>query len=314
MLTKTTELNGKRTTVEEITNKLCGVDVRVKGFLAHNKATERYVLVEDKSGKDWLLPYYSLYGVNQIDDMESMADYIGNCMLLLSPEKIEEFKKATRRLINREFSARAKVTIPIFRRFVNHCGEWIEEGNHKNTNAARRIEDIKERGYTIVTYRQDKVTKRMMLPFKKVAAKKHETIDPKMRRRIFAVLNNVDAFTGGKVSTSSLPDHKFPEVRWDEKTAVSNVEMSDDDIVEKFQLVSERINQAKREVCRKCFQEHQRGTLNGISFYYQGDEHWPSHVPERGVAAKVGCIGCFWYDMMEWRKQLNELIKGRIKK
>jgi len=310
MLTKITEISGKTTTAEEITNRLGNTDVRVIGFLAHNKATERYVLVKSISGKEWLLPYYSLYGGNQIDDVDSLAKYIGSCMVLLSPENIEQFKLRTRRRLKQEFGARAKITLPIFRRFLNGCGEWIAEKSHKNSNSARRVEDIKERGYTIVTYRHDNETYRMMLPFDKVKSKKHETIDARLRKRIFSVLNNIDAFTGGKISTSSLPDHKFPEVRWDEHTAVSNAEMSDGEIIEKFQLVTERINQTKREVCRKCLQDGCRGRLNGIDYYYHGDERWPSHVPKMGAAAKVGCVGCFWYDMTEWRKQLNNLIKG----
>lgn len=54
-----------------------------------------------------------------------------------------------------------------------------------------------------------------------------------------------------------------------------------------------------------------RGKLNGINYFYHGDEKWPPNVPTVGPAAKVGCHGCFWFDMAEWRKALNHLIKEK---
>lgn len=105
-----------------------------------------------------------------------------------------------------------------------------------------------------------------------------------------------------------MPDHKFPEIRWEAGVEESNEGLSALDMQIKFQLVPEWVNQAKREVCRKCFQTGIRGKLNGIDYYYHGDEKWPSNAPTTGVAAKAGCVGCFWYDMMKWRENLNKLI------
>ncbi len=54
--------------------------------------------------------------------------------------------------------------------------------------------------------------------------------------RILKVLNNYDVYEDTK-REHLLPDHKFPEIRWDDKTREENREdMSDDEIKQKFQL------------------------------------------------------------------------------
>ena len=108
-----------------------------------------------------------------------------------------------------------------------------------------------------------------------------------------------------------LPDHKFPEIRWDEETRAENPEgMPESEIKEKFQLVDNQRNQQKREVCRKCFQTGKRGKLYGINFYYSGNENWDNEIPKIGKEAEKGCIGCGWYDIQKWRECLNELIEN----
>ncbi len=77
----------------------------------------------------------------------------------------------------------------------------------------------------------------------------------------------------------------------------------------KFQIVPESVNQMKREVCRKCFKSGFRGKLNGINFFYAGGPTWDKSVPKVGKMAEKGCVGCFWYDMLAWRKTLNERLE-----
>ena len=107
-----------------------------------------------------------------------------------------------------------------------------------------------------------------------------------------------------------IPDHKFSEVRWDDETKAENsMDMEDDEIIEKFQLLDNQRNQQKREICRKCFQEGTRGTIYGIDFFYEGDKNWNVNIPTVGKAAEKGCIGCPWYDIEKWRKKLNDRLK-----
>lgn len=95
-----------------------------------------------------------------------------------------------------------------------------------------------------------------------------------------------------------IPDHKFSEVRWNEETKAENsMDLEDDEIIEKFQLLDNQRNQQKREICRKCFQEGIRGTIYGIEFFYEGDKSRNSNIPTVGKAAEKGCIGCPWYDI-----------------
>ena len=80
--------------------------------------------------------------------------------------------------------------------------------------------------------------------------------------------------------------------------------MTDDEIRQKFQLLTNQRNQQKREVCRTCFQTGKRGYPFGIKYYYAGSEDWDPGIPAKGKKAECGCVGCGWYDVAEWRRQL----------
>lgn len=87
--------------------------------------------------------------------------------------------------------------------------------------------------------------------------------------------------------------------------------MTDDEIIQKFQLLDNQRNQQKREVCRKCFQDGIRGTIYGIKYFYKGAEEWDNKIPVKGKAAEKGCEGCPWYDIEKWRKMLNDEIERK---
>lgn len=84
--------------------------------------------------------------------------------------------------------------------------------------------------------------------------------------------------------------------------------MTDDEIRQKFQLMTNQRNQQKREVCRNCFQTGKRGQIYGIPFFYAGGPDWDNNIPQKGKEAEKGCIGCPWYDIAEWRKNLLDKI------
>ena len=94
-------------------------------------------------------------------------------------------------------------------------------------------------------------------------------------------------------SPHCLPDHKFSEIRWDENTKSENPDnMTDKEIQQKFQLLTNQRNQQKREICRKCYQTGKRGVIFGIPFYYKGNENWDESIPKTGKDAEKGCVGC----------------------
>jgi hypothetical protein len=106
-----------------------------------------------------------------------------------------------------------------------------------------------------------------------------------------------------------LPDHKFPEARWDNNVKRDDLSvLTESEILDDFQLLTNQRNLHKREVCRGCLQTGQRGFPFGIQYFYKGGSSWDPKIPTRGPDAKQGCIGCGWYDLEAWRQSLNNEI------
>lgn len=315
MLNKTIEFNeGKeKATAEEITNMVNEKSVRVTGFFDHTKASERYVVIlvdSDGGTREWCVPYFYRRTNLFIDTKEDLSDYIRLRLPKLCAASVKAYKEKTIKTAKTVIGRASDVTWPIFRKLLDSCGEWVWNKEFDgNSNPQRRIQAIKEFGYTLATKMEGRKTYHQLLPFDRVVAPTYETIAPRVRKMIFKALGGVDAFSGGAAALSVLPDHKFPEIRWEASTPESNECLTESEIRDKFQLIPERVNQMKREVCRKCFQTGRRGKLLGIDFFYHKGDKWPDGVPPVGAAARVGCVGCFWYDMAEWRKRLNELIR-----
>jgi len=304
-------LSGTEISSEELT-KLVGTEgVVVVGFIEHSKASESYVVINytfNSVSEECYLPYEYRRTDTHIKSVDELVAYIKKCLPLLLDKNICQFKGKALRESASVFGEKAVVTLPIFRKLLKICGKWVCNKDFKNSNSQRRIQEIKERGFTVATKRIGIKTYHALLPFEKMQASGYEVISGKTRKHIIQVLEGINAYSGSKAGKSVLPDHKFPEIRWDKNTADSNMELTDSAIKEKFQLVLEQINQAKREVCRECYQTGKRGKLNNINFYYSGNEDWPTGLPKKGKESEVGCVGCFWYDMKTWREKLNELI------
>ena len=196
-----------------------------------------------------------------------------------------------------------------------HC-EWICAtcALPGNPNWARRWQDLKEAGYTTATIPahncdvcEGKRAKIIMLRLPREGKSGYEVIPPKVRKKIMRVLHNHDVYEDHYRAKGLLPDHKFPGIRWDKDTRGVNTEdMTVEEIRDKFQLMDNRRNQQKREVCRKCYQTGGRGFPFGIEYWYSGDQDWPSGVPMQGIEAERGCFGCGWYDLEAWRDSLNK--------
>lgn len=183
-----------------------------------------------------------------------------------------------------------------------------------NPNSARRIQDIKDAGYTLASVPRPRGLKgynRILLPIPLHTEMGYETFTPQFKARVIRLLKEHNAFEARPTKKSALiPDHKFSEVRWDDETKGENpMDMTDEEIIQKFQLLDNQRNQQKREICRKCFQEGIRSTIYGINYFYEGTEVWDTEIPTTGKDAEKGCLGCPWYDIEEWRKHLNEEIK-----
>lgn len=312
-LERTTLLNDgkKELSVAELTRAVADPNIKVIGFLVHKKASEKYVVVSIESSGiscEWVIPYLYRRTGTIIDDEKGLVALIWKSKQCLTVDNIVAYKARMRPRLKSLFGSGATVTIPIFRKLLSKCGRWVCNKEFKNENPQRRIQDIKEKGFTLATKIERRATFHMLLPFEPVQAFTYEKIPARIRRKIFVVHTGIDAYTGNQAKVSCLPDHKFPEIRWDKNTPESNEGLTEQEMLEKFQIIPERVNQAKREVCRRCFQTGLRGKLNGINFFYQGSELWDSSIPKMGKEAEVGCVGCFWYDMLAWRKALHEKL------
>lgn len=106
-------------------------------------------------------------------------------------------------------------------------------------------------------------------------------------------------------------DHRFPMERWNDVEESLSVNMTENEISKKFQLLkkdsSGNHNLLKSRACERCIQTGKRGTPFGIKFWYEGNEEWNSDY-QKGIQAEQGCVGCGWYDFDTWRNKLNEKL------
>jgi hypothetical protein len=314
----------------KIQSFLKGSNITVIEFLDNSKASEYYVrtkfVQDDGFTYTTIVPYeYRRTGL-ELRSEKDIADYLKSVKKYFTKtwmknwadnekkqclEDIENKKKKNEDKISRGKKPTEIVT-PYFLLTLLTLEETSGDKLPPNRNPQRRLQDLKDGGYTIpiVQYGREKTTS-TLLPFPKHKEMGYEKgFTKQFKARVIRLLKQRNAFEARVTSAKSLiPDHKFSEVRWDDETKAENsMDMTDAEIVQKFQLLDNQRNQQKREVCRKCFQEGIRGTIYGIDYFYQGDELWDSNIPTKGKAAEKGCIGCPWYDIELWRKMLNKHI------
>lgn len=295
--------------IDTLVHLLRGTNIKVHEFIDNNKASETYVrttFIQDDGFKwDTVVPYVDRRAGLNIETEQELAEYLISIKPYFRKNAMEEWKKQElkRGLIG------GSVT-PIFFNVLLSFKEEFERFP-MNPNSARRIQDIKDAGYTLASVPRPNGLKgynRILLPLPLHAEMGYETFTPQFKARVIRLLKERNAFEARVTAKKALiPDHKFSEVRWDDETKAENsMEMTDAEIIQKFQLLDNQRNQQKREICRRCFQEGIRGTIYGIKYFYEGDEHWDPNIPKVGKAAEKGCKGCPWYDIELWRKMLNK--------
>lgn len=297
--------------------------IKVGSRRKHSKASEEYIEVvfnyEETSVK-WDIPIeYRRTGTHLADktDAEILA-YLTSVYELCNPKKWSVF-------VDNQKShwadlKRADVTKSFFDVLVkSFTWKSVKSDFPVNPNWARRIQDLKEMGYTISTHtnKLDRKTGRncthlLLIPLPRGASTGYETWTPAMRARIINVLGGVNAYEGKRTKADALlPDHKFPEIRWDEKTKREDLStLTDNEIRRDFQLLTNQQNLQKREVCRSCYQTGDRAYPFDIRFFYKGKPKWDVSIPIRGDGARDGCIGCGWYDFEAWRMALNKRLSS----
>ncbi len=290
----------------------------------HSKASEEYIHVEfsyqDQTWDGWVPVEYRRTGVSiKSNDTDKLIVYLNKVYGQMNPINFQSWLKKQEKFWAEE-KPNAKTTKEFFDSLIQGGWQCVECTLPKNPNWARRVQDLKEFGYTIATDTKRycpickaNKTHLILLPIERgsVDGNGYETWSPKLRKRIIRVLGGIDVYEG-TVSPHVLPDHKFSEIRWDEDTKEENPDdMTDDEIKAKFQLLTNQRNQQKREICRTCFQTGHRGEIYGIPYYYEGTNIWDATIPLKGKEAEKGCIGCPWYDIAAWKQHLQDELKKR---
>jgi hypothetical protein len=293
-------------------------NIRILGRREHAKASEVFVDVVFDYGAitcEWSIPIeYRRTGVHFGDSSEEeIKDYIVQVYEKCHPDNWSAFFDSQKSFWSER--PNADVTKEFYD-VLEEKFEWrsARDDLPANPNSQRRIQQLKEYGYTIATMTKETSsgtnrpsTHHLLIPLPRGGITGYETWSPATRNRIIRILGGVDVYENSQVNQHSLlPDHKFPEIRWDENVRRENLDdLTDQEIKRDFQLISNQRNQQKREACRKCFQTGIRGTIFGIKYYYSGSSEWPKTIPVRGKSAEAGCVGCPWYDIEEWRLSLN---------
>lgn len=193
-----------------------------------------------------------------------------------------------------------------------HCGKHELPG----TQPAKAIQIIRQNGYEVenstilCSVCGDKTVHRRLVstePSHKNIAR--SVLPEALKRRVKAVYKNTEAITQRTHQAAELEvDHRFPQVRWSMPEDINSPDMSDSDIIAKFQLLTRQNNLWKSRYCERCKDSGVRGTFIGINYFYEGGPIWPSGVPDND---EQGCQGCFWYNPEKWRESLNRLIDQR---
>jgi len=292
--------------------KLCVEDdITIIGLRDHSKASEKYINVEYRfdDGSIWkgAIPYFYRRTGLFIETEQELCEYMKTIKNYFSKTNIAKFVVLEKRRWENEMSGK-ETTKSFFDVLLNMQWNSVEDMPN-NPNWARRIQDIKEFGYTIATDITKRNTSIMLLPIPKGGVTGYETMSVSFKQRAIKALNMINVFDLSSANRHGLmPDHKFPEIRWDDTTRKDNEALTEKEIKSKFQLLDNQRNQQKREICRKCFQTNKRGMIFGINYFYEGSIDWAENIPKVGAIAERGCAGCAWYDIQKWRNSLNELL------
>lgn len=207
----------------------------------------------------------------------------------------------------------------VFLKLLHGNGEWVCRtcGTGKiNDQPAARIRDIKKRGYIIATKTRDCLvcksrTYQDMLILLTVSAQKRQEFRLPMndvtKTRIISVLNRKDAvYDVVRREREFVIDHKFPSQRWDTVETKNHPKMTEHEIRDKFQLLTNQTNMLKSRFCDDCVKTGKRATFMGISWYWAGNSRWAG----KSLGDPAGCNGCPWHDVELWKQKASQKLQS----
>lgn len=131
--------------------------------------------------------------------------------------------------------------------------------------------------------------------------KARTAVPAKVAKRAKELFGCVDEYSMRTEAPKVLEiDHRVPQVRW-HTNEDDNSNLTDEQIKEKFMLLTSPNNLLKSRICEECAKTNKRGKgYKEIEFWYKGSEDYTDDI---------GCIGCFWHNPSKWRAELNKIIK-----
>ena len=205
----------------------------------HSKASEEFVEVvfeyPNSTRYEWSIPIkYPRAGL-ELEEKEHIEAHISDAFAMAHPDNHAEWRAEQARYWA---GSKAPVTKPIFD-ILSKDFAWHSYGEMStSSNPARRIQDLKEMGYTVSTRRiQGRGYEFMLLPLPRHGESGYEWWSGALRNRIVRALKGIDAYEGRPGNVKALlPDHKFPEARWDAETRRESLDhLSDIEIRRDFQ-------------------------------------------------------------------------------
>lgn len=211
----------------------------------HQKASELYVEVffrDTEAQFTWigLVPYFYRRTGLFIENEKDLVQYLEDIAPYFRKIVIENWIKLENQIWETDWAGK-QVTKGFFDAMA--LMNWTSDFP-ANDNPQRRIQDIKEFGYTIASRRVGKKMERLLLPIPRGLQTGYETFSKEFRNKALNALDNLNSYElSGANKAGLLPDHKFPEIRWDTETREDNPEiMSEDEIRKKFQLLDNQRN------------------------------------------------------------------------
>ena len=287
-------------------------------FFTGEKTSDVFMEVEfvyQKKNWDGLLPKYLKYQGLDLTE-EEFYNSIDESYEILNPLNRDAWIAQS----DSDWDAKGKNTETYKVLNAIYSGEWECRtcGIAKiNDQPAPRIRDLKKMGYIIGSKRKEcnicekKKMHDILIMLPKIKSKFEDgnelraPISEKLKERIKKILGKVEVcFNVKRTSTELLVDHKFPSQRWNSKESANPDDMSEAEVKQKFQLLTNQTNMWKSRYCDTCVKTGKRGDFMGIDWFYNGDENWNGDTPYD----EKGCLGCPWYDLEEWKQKLKEKL------
>ena len=276
--------------------------------------------------KPWktCVPIFEKYqGINYIESpSEDVIEWIKQCYDDMSPSNATAWTQGEEVYWKEHSSAnKAKPLFDVLNyedRY--HLTTWgcrqCTDTSRVNSQAASRIRALKQsHGYHIASKDMfcdvcNETTKHdilLRIPRKRGNSQTRYSIPTSLKRRIKELYDYTDACFDMKYPEATqalIIDHKFPATRWAAGETKNFSSMTDEEIKQKFQLLTQQTNLQKDRYCFRCYNEKIRGDFFGIKWYPYGSSEWEG----ANNSDENGCIGCPWYDLQEWKRLFNEYL------